>query len=263
METPDRFSASLSAPRRTCRPVGRVIELIGHLGRPVTAHVAIEEIALDRLAQSRRAARAIHFPSRREHGRAPERNARPPVAAAVARRCSATTSSSGGFQLPVDLRCLLVDSFQCIHQCLLTTPSPGHRLTVELREERGVPHRQLSVHAQADVRPPADPVAVMEVRPAPCRHSACVLRDNSRPSRAASPSTCCSRSSSRRGVSRETRAAPSRSMPSRTVPSLCSSEPAKRWHSATSPPVDTPIRPSPAPHGYALLIPCGSRRASR
>src|SRR5580765_1699315 len=34
------------------RPVGSVVQLIRHLGRPVAADVAVEEVALDRLAQA-------------------------------------------------------------------------------------------------------------------------------------------------------------------------------------------------------------------
>src|SRR3954447_24900259 len=44
-------------------PVRRVIELVGHLRRPVAADVTIEQIAFDRLAQARRAAGAIRLPS--------------------------------------------------------------------------------------------------------------------------------------------------------------------------------------------------------
>jgi hypothetical protein len=38
-----------------------VIELVGHLRRPVAADVAVEQIAFDRLAQSRGAAGAVRF----------------------------------------------------------------------------------------------------------------------------------------------------------------------------------------------------------
>src|SRR5688500_3918216 len=48
------------------RPVRLMIQLIRHLRRPVAADVAIEEIAFDRLTESRRAAGAIGFPARRE-----------------------------------------------------------------------------------------------------------------------------------------------------------------------------------------------------
>src|SRR6185436_3714271 len=48
-------------------PIGCVIELIGHLRRPVAADVAVEQIALDRLAEAGGAARAIGLPAWREH----------------------------------------------------------------------------------------------------------------------------------------------------------------------------------------------------
>src|SRR6187549_4016302 len=87
------------------RPAGRVIELIRHLRRPVTADVTIEEIALDRLTQSSRASRAIDFPSGREDGRAPERDVR----RRLLRRLPALQRDDvrfHSFHLSVDLRCL-------------------------------------------------------------------------------------------------------------------------------------------------------------
>src|SRR5688572_9294298 len=108
------------------RPAGRVIQLIGHLRWPVTSDVAVEEIAFDGLAQSGRAARAIYFPSGREHGRASERNVRRRLLGRLpALQCDDVLLR--GFQLLVDLRCLPVDSFQVRHQCLLRTPAPGLR----------------------------------------------------------------------------------------------------------------------------------------
>src|SRR5215831_18776888 len=66
-------------------------------------------------------------------------------------RCNATTSCSGdvasstrqAFRL-TDLRCFM--------------------LVLELSEERRISHRQFAVHLQADVGPPADPLAVVQVR---------------------------------------------------------------------------------------------------
>src|SRR2546422_10670220 len=57
-------------------PVRRVIQLVGHLRRPVAADVAVEEIPLDRLTESRGAARAVRFPAWRKHQRAPDRKMR-------------------------------------------------------------------------------------------------------------------------------------------------------------------------------------------
>jgi len=57
-------------------PVWRVVELIGNLCRPETAGVAIEKIALHRLAQSGCSAVAIRFPSGRKHKRAAQGDVR-------------------------------------------------------------------------------------------------------------------------------------------------------------------------------------------
>src|SRR5213592_4343959 len=58
------------------RPVGRVIELVGYLRRPEAADMAVEDIALDRLAQARRAACRIGLPPWREDQRTAEREMR-------------------------------------------------------------------------------------------------------------------------------------------------------------------------------------------
>src|SRR5262245_50586298 len=57
-------------------PVRRMIELVGHLRRPVATDVTVEEIALDRLTEPRGAARAIGLPAWREHHCAAQRNMR-------------------------------------------------------------------------------------------------------------------------------------------------------------------------------------------
>src|SRR5262245_48408512 len=62
--------------RALARPVGRVIELVGDLRRPVAAVVTVEQIALDRLAQTGGAAGAVRFPAWREHQGAPDRKVR-------------------------------------------------------------------------------------------------------------------------------------------------------------------------------------------
>src|SRR3954468_17252296 len=46
------------------RPVGRVIQLIGHLRRPEEADVAVEDVALDGLAEAGSAAVRVGFPAR-------------------------------------------------------------------------------------------------------------------------------------------------------------------------------------------------------
>src|SRR5947207_5099952 len=58
------------------RPVGRVIELVGHVRRPEAADVAVEDVALDRLAQTGGAAGRIRLPAGREHQRAAKREVR-------------------------------------------------------------------------------------------------------------------------------------------------------------------------------------------
>src|SRR5438034_4906576 len=57
-------------------PVRRVIELVRHLGRPVAADMAIEQIPFDRLAQSGGPAGAVRFPTGRKHERAADREVR-------------------------------------------------------------------------------------------------------------------------------------------------------------------------------------------
>src|SRR5262245_21125153 len=57
-------------------PVGRVIELIGHLRRPVAADVAVEQIPFDGLTQAGRPAFFVGLPAGREHERAADREMR-------------------------------------------------------------------------------------------------------------------------------------------------------------------------------------------
>src|SRR5580765_6339208 len=57
-------------------PVGRVIQLIRHLRRPVAADVAVEQISLDRLTETSGAAGPVRFPAGREDQRAPDREVR-------------------------------------------------------------------------------------------------------------------------------------------------------------------------------------------
>ena len=91
-------------------PVGRVIQLIRHLGRPVAADVAVEQIALDRLAQARRPARRDPLPSL---ARRPVSSRSGSAAAAVGPvRCSPTTSGSVARSMRARLA---VDRFQVIH----------------------------------------------------------------------------------------------------------------------------------------------------
>src|SRR5438093_4071214 len=59
------------------RPIGRVVEVIGYLRGPETSDVAIVDVALHRLAEPGRAARRIHFPSRRKRKRAAHGDVRP------------------------------------------------------------------------------------------------------------------------------------------------------------------------------------------
>jgi len=52
-------------------PVGRVVQMIGDLRRPVATDKTVVDIALDRLAKPGRAAGRVNFPTGREHQRAP------------------------------------------------------------------------------------------------------------------------------------------------------------------------------------------------
>src|SRR6478672_13736984 len=90
-------------------PVGRVIELVGHLRRPVAADVAVEEIAFDRLAQSGGAAGAICFPPRREHERAADRKVRQLWQPGALQRDDVLIRGA------LDARRLAVDRLQVIH----------------------------------------------------------------------------------------------------------------------------------------------------
>src|SRR3954451_7942643 len=55
------------------RPVGRVIQLVGHLRRPEAADVAVEDVALDRLAEAGGAAVRVGLPARGKDQRAAKR----------------------------------------------------------------------------------------------------------------------------------------------------------------------------------------------
>src|SRR5579871_3920195 len=57
-------------------PIRRVIQLIGNLRRPEAAFMTIEDVALDRLAQTCGAAVVVRLPSRRKDERATERDVR-------------------------------------------------------------------------------------------------------------------------------------------------------------------------------------------
>src|SRR5439155_16570119 len=70
------FAPVLLRRRALRRPVGRVIELVGHVRRPEAPDVAVEDVALDGLTQAGRAAGLIRRPSGGEHERAPEREVR-------------------------------------------------------------------------------------------------------------------------------------------------------------------------------------------
>src|SRR4051812_45218663 len=90
-------------------PVRRVIELVGHLRRPVAADVTVEQIAFDRLAQPGGAAGAIRFPARREHQRAADRKVRQLRHPGPLQRDDVLIGGA------LDARRLAVDGFQVIH----------------------------------------------------------------------------------------------------------------------------------------------------
>src|SRR5262245_40497781 len=86
-----------------------MIELVGHLRRPVAADVAVEQIAFDRLAQSGGAAGAIGLPSRREHQGAADRKMRQQRRLRTLKGDDVVTH--GAF----DANGLPIDRFQMIH----------------------------------------------------------------------------------------------------------------------------------------------------
>ena len=58
-------------------PVWRVVELVGHVRRPETTQVTVEQVSLYRLAQTRGPTLTIRFPAGEEDERAPKREVRP------------------------------------------------------------------------------------------------------------------------------------------------------------------------------------------
>src|SRR6266481_9192921 len=60
----------LGGARALLGPVGCVVEMVGDLRRPETTHIAIIKIAFGRLAETRRSAGRVDFPTRREDDRA-------------------------------------------------------------------------------------------------------------------------------------------------------------------------------------------------
>jgi hypothetical protein len=51
-------------------PIGRIVQMVGDMSGPKAGDVAIEEVALNRLAEAGGAPRGIDFPSGEEHERA-------------------------------------------------------------------------------------------------------------------------------------------------------------------------------------------------
>src|SRR5262245_29022978 len=93
-------------------PVGRVIELVRDLRRPVAADVAVEQVAFDRLAQPSGPARLICLPTRREHERAADREVR------HGRRGRALEGYDVRFCRALDARGLAIDGLEMIHSVL-------------------------------------------------------------------------------------------------------------------------------------------------
>src|SRR5258706_711221 len=54
-------------------PIGRIVQMVGDMSGPKAGDVAIEEVALNRLAEAGGASRGIDFPSGEEHERATHR----------------------------------------------------------------------------------------------------------------------------------------------------------------------------------------------
>ena len=159
------------------RPVRRVIQLIGHLRRPEAAHVAVEQIALDRLTQSGRAAVAIRFPAGRRRpassrsGCAAARAAAAVRPAAAPRRRLWCLFHARGFTDSNTTRPLRA----CIRlsDWLHDDCSPEPRSSSNCRRNAGFLHRDLAVDLQTRVRPAANPLAVVQVRRRRSIRSAC------------------------------------------------------------------------------------------
>jgi hypothetical protein len=86
-----------------------VIQLVGHLRRPIAADVAIEQIALDRLTEAGRSTGPIGLPAWREHQRAAEWKMRELWEAGSLQR------DHVGLGRTLDARGFAVDGLQMIH----------------------------------------------------------------------------------------------------------------------------------------------------
>ena len=231
-----------------------MIQLVGHLRRPEAAHVAIEQIALDRLAQAGGAAGAIGFPSGRKDQRATRWECAAARAAAAARLLQRDHILRGSRRLVSCVTCSTRAALRFTGVRCFMTLSPD--LVIELPQEAGVPLRHLAVDLQAGVRPAANPLAVVQVRrvgrsvarvrlviaaagadrPRPAGLAIGLVRrcDASAGTPAASPTTT-----------------PSCTLPKSVMPpTRRSDDRARRCRRSIR-----PCRPRPAPHGYALAWP--------
>ena len=196
--------------------------------------------------------RSIRFPPRRERQRAAERNVRP----APAGCCSATTSPLSREHLVITrcafrliaLRCVTVPPPLSLRRDRIARENPGFAPTARRTPAGRYPSIRESIRSNAGSAPRR---AVSHVR----------FVIAARPHRAAAPSRCGSRSCRRCDGARGTPPARSDRCRLVTVPSLCASIPAKRWHSATSPSVETPISPGRRRTDTPCSRPCGSLRA--
>src|SRR5262249_47250705 len=89
--------------------------MIGHLRGPEAGHVAIVDIALDRLAEAGGAARGIDFPARRERERTSHRDVR-----TLCGRLHRDNVLTHRGDLIVDATRLLVERLQVLHAAFLS-----------------------------------------------------------------------------------------------------------------------------------------------
>src|SRR6202021_163577 len=97
-------------------PVGRIVQVVGNLGRPKARRIAIVDIAFHRLAQPGRAPGGVDFPTRGENDGAPHRNV-------WLRRRPWSLQSNDIFdrwrRIALDTLGLLVDGSEMLHETFL------------------------------------------------------------------------------------------------------------------------------------------------
>src|SRR5579862_1933180 len=100
-------------------PVGRIVQMIGNLRRPIATHETVVDVALDGLAESGGAARRVHFPTGSEHQRASHRDVRALRIRWPALQCLDITET-GGLIGTVDAGRLFVYRSHVFHDAFLS-----------------------------------------------------------------------------------------------------------------------------------------------